>query len=202
MNQAKIRLSAKEMELVSNPDFILTKNSILNKAVEVLESLRISYSETLTEPKNQLPDELSLSSSKIARGENYIGLPYRILDYPSIFSGTNILAFRTMFWWGHFFSITLHLSGKYKKRFERKLTQRHKALKEGFHICISEEQWLHHFQADNYAAINCLTEQQFINEIMAKDFVKLAAYLPIAEWNDTQKKMPEHFRHLIEIISD
>ena len=42
-------------------------------------------------------------SGKISRGENYRGLPYLILDYPAYFSQKDIFAFRTMFWWGHFF---------------------------------------------------------------------------------------------------
>ncbi len=202
MNQAKIRLSAKEKELVSNPDFILTKNNGLNKAVLVLENLCASYSEILKEKKIKLPEEINLSISKISRGENYLGLPYRVLDYPAIFSGEDILTIRTMFWRGHFFSITLHLSGKYKKGMESKLIQYRLLQKNGFHICIGKEQWHHHFEANNYTDINNLSAQQLQNEIMTKDFIKLAAYFPITEWDNTQKKMPKLFRHLIEIISD
>ena len=202
MNQAKIRLSAKEMELVSDPDFILTKNNVLNKAVLVLENLCMSYSELAKEKKEKLPEELNLASSKISRGENYLGLPYRVLDYPAIFSGENILAIRTMFWWGHFFSITLHLAGKYKKRIEYKLIQSQLLQKTGFHICTSKEQWHHHFETNNYTDITNLSEGQLKNEIISKDFVKLAAYIPVTDWDNMPKKMPEQFRHFIEIISD
>jgi len=202
MNQAKIRLSAKEMEMVSNPDFILTKNSILDKAVLQLESLRKTYSAVLTEQRNQLPEDIKLSSSKITRGENYLGLPYRLLDYPAIFSGENIFAIRTMFWWGNFFSITLHIAGKYKKIYEQRICSGYNSLKSGFQICVNANQWDHHFDANNYTNINNLTELQFNSEIMKKDFVKLATYIPVGEWNYVIKKMPEQFRHLIEIISD
>ena len=34
---------------------------------------------------------------------------------PAVFSKENIFAIRTMFWWGNFFSISLHVSGKYFK---------------------------------------------------------------------------------------
>ena len=51
------------------------------------------------------------STPKIAKGENYLQLPYVLLDYPRCFDKENIFAIRTMFWWGNFFSITLHLSG-------------------------------------------------------------------------------------------
>jgi hypothetical protein len=58
--------------------------------------------------------DIQCLNGKISRGENYQLLPYIILDYPSYFSRNNIFAVRTMFWWGNFFSITLHLSGDHK----------------------------------------------------------------------------------------
>ena len=61
------------------------------------------------------------SSPKISKGENYKGLPWLVLDYPRYFNKEDIFAIRTLFWWGNFFSITLHISGKYKMRYEKKI---------------------------------------------------------------------------------
>jgi len=60
-------------------------------------------------------------SPKISRGENYLGLPYLVLDYPRLFRPDAVLAIRTFFWWGHFFSSTLQLSGGYKTEFLSRL---------------------------------------------------------------------------------
>ena len=65
--------------------------------------------------------------------------------------GKDIFAIRTMFWWGNFFSITLHLSGIYKTMFAQKIIACYELLKEtDFFICVHEEQWQHHFEKDNY----------------------------------------------------
>ena len=55
-------------------------------------------------------------SPKISKGENYRGLPYVMLDYPRLFGREEVLAIRTFFWWGHGFSVTLHLKGGYRER--------------------------------------------------------------------------------------
>ncbi len=35
-----------------------------------------------------------------------------MLDYPRAFGRDSIFACRTFFWWGRFFSLTLHLAGR------------------------------------------------------------------------------------------
>ena len=57
-------------------------------------------------------DSLEPASAKISKGEN-MGLPWVMLDYPRLFGQEDVLAIRTMFWWGHCFSVTLHLKGRY-----------------------------------------------------------------------------------------
>jgi hypothetical protein len=32
-----------------------------------------------------------------------------------------VFAIRTMFWWGNFFSVTLHMKGNYREHFQEKL---------------------------------------------------------------------------------
>ena len=88
---------------------------------------------------------------KISKGENYKGLPYLVLDYPRYFGKDDHFAIRSMFWWGNFFSITLHLSGIYKKMYENKIEASFTLLKEeSFFIGISDDQWEHHFETSNY----------------------------------------------------
>ena len=120
MDKAKIRLSQKEAELIINAEFILTKNAILEKVKQLLSGLQEKQQEFMNHHQLFFENDKSMLSPKISKGENYKGLPYLILDYPRIFSASDIFAVRTMFWWGHSFSTTLHLAGNYKKRFEEK----------------------------------------------------------------------------------
>src|SRR5689334_2264068 len=114
MQQTKIQLLPAEMELIASPDIILTKNAILQKIKLFLERLQVKQMDILKDHSPRLPAEVLKISPKISRGENYKGLPWLVLDNPRFFQHNNIFAIRTMFWWGNFFSITLHLSGNNK----------------------------------------------------------------------------------------
>jgi len=110
MNQAKIRLSSTEIELIKNADWILTKNAIIEKIVQFFSSLQEEQKNELQLYKNKLPSRFFTASPKVSKGENYSGLPYVVLDYPRFFDESGFGAIRTMFWWGNFFSITLHMA--------------------------------------------------------------------------------------------
>ena len=129
MSKAKIRLSKQELQLVTNADWILTKNGIIKKVQSLFGSLEQEMTTCLKDHAGQLPHEVINIHSKISKGENYEGLPYLILDCPRYFKGENIFAIRTMFWWGNFFSITLQLSGVYKNKFEKKIIEAFNELK-------------------------------------------------------------------------
>jgi hypothetical protein len=201
MDAAKIRLSPEEMALVQNSGWILTKNTILQKAVQLLAGLQEGYSSCLFSLHGKLPAGFIASSPKISRGENYEGLPYRILDYPALFQKENIMAIRTMFWWGNFFSITLHLSGMYKEQFEKEIMAAFDSLSVNeFFICAGTEQWDHRFGADNYTPVSVLHQQQFNTIIAEKNFLKIAAKADVADWEDAAGMLYDRFVMLINLL--
>src|SRR6187402_1155865 len=121
IQRTKIQFLPAEMDLVSTPDIILTKNAILQKIKSFLEELQLKQQDILQEYSSDLPEAPLKVSPKISRGENYKGLPWLVLDNPRYFQHNNIFAIRTMFWWGNFFSITLHLSGNNKTDLLKKI---------------------------------------------------------------------------------
>jgi hypothetical protein len=115
MNDAiKLSLSADELELVCNKDWILTKKMVVDKVYLLLGGLSQQMQDYIESNQLLLPAVVTQSSPKISKGENYLGLPYVMLDYPRYFKSNDTLAIRTFFWWGNFFSISLHLSGAMK----------------------------------------------------------------------------------------
>jgi hypothetical protein len=203
MSAAKIRLSQKEQELITNADFILTKNTILEKVKQQLLVLQQLQQGFLNHPRLFLNDDGSGLSPKISKGENYKGLPYLILDYPRVFKGQNIFAIRTMFWWGHFFSTTLHLSGAYKNAFAEKIIASHPLLaKRGFFYCINEKQWEHDFEEENYLPLTVTNKALAEKDIAEKSFIKLSIKIPLEQWDIAPELLFNHFREIIEMLAD
>jgi len=198
MDKAKIRLSSKEMELVTNADWILTKNTIIEKAKNLFGELQ----EMMTEDLGRvLTHNYTKVPPKISKGENYRGLPYLILDYPRLFEKENIFAVRTMFWWGNFFSITLHMAGSYKKQDEEKCIQAYPVFRDNdFFICINKEQWEHHFDPSNYALVKNLSPMEWKKIISENSFIKIANKHPLHHWNDAVNKLAVDFKVLTDVI--
>jgi hypothetical protein len=210
MNPAKIRLSQTEMEMVNNAELILTKNAILKKVNLLLEILQEKQHQYINLHTAVLPVKVAASSPKISKGENYKGLPYLILDYPRIFEHENlpdrqsgIFAVRTMFWWGNFFSVTLHLSGIYKKAAAEKLIVAYKAMCEkGFSCNVNEDPWEHHFEGNNYILISEMSETDFEKKVRKNSFIKIANKISLQKWNDAEEILQGYFEAIMNILAD
>ena len=191
---AKVSLSAFEQQLVTDANWILTKNRIIEKVFLLFGNLSEHYKQ---EPLlQQLPPEVLSLSPKIARGENYEGLPYVMLDYPRCFGKKDCFAIRTFFWWGNFFSITLQLKGKYFDLYADTIQINMKRPGyDDFWINVNDEEWQHHFRNDNMMRI---TEQQ--QNISDKKILKLAVQCKLEEWDNAETKLSSSFQRLLELL--
>ena len=197
--EAKIHLSALEMELVNNTEWIFTKQIIIGKVYHLFGHINDVYKEIIAQEKESLPAVFQKQGGKITKGENYYGLPYLILDFPAMFSRENIFAVRTMFWWGNFFSISLHLSGRH-------FTQRTGILKsivylkeKGFFVCVNESEWEHNFHSANFVDANELKEEDLAN-IIRKSFFKIAKKIELADWESAPSFLEQSFKEIIGFI--
>ena len=191
---SKVSLSAFEQQLVTDANWILTKNRIIEKVYCLFGNLSEHFKEELFLQK--LPSEIVAASPKIARGENYEGLPYVMLDYPRCFGKDDTFAIRTFFWWGNFFSITLHLKGKYLNQYAEAIQQNiNNQNGEDLWINVKDEEWQHHFRGDNMMRIT--TQQQNISD---KKILKLAVQCKLEEWDNAETKLNASFRQLLKLL--
>lgn len=201
MDRTKIRLSPEEAALITRADWILTKNNVIEKTKQLLAALQTEQHHFFQSCSSLFPDEIINSSPKISKGENYKGLPYLVLDYPRYFNKEDAFTIRTLFWWGNFFSATLHLSGVYKKKYQEKIIRSFESLKaNSFFVCINEDQWEHHFETNNYRALHTFHASGFEEIIREKPFIKLSKNIPLQQWNDAERNLLEIFSQLINTL--
>lgn len=192
-NKAKVTLSKYEMELVTNARILLTKNEIIQKVYGLFGLLADNFVEGAGKA---LPESINSVQPKISRGENYLGLPYVMMDYPRSFGRSDTFAIRTFFWWGNFFSITLQLSGSFQQQYGPCIAE---AVKQGvfrnWYRCISDDRWHHHFDETNYRLID---EDDLTP---AGDFIKLAAKISLGEWPQAEDFLRTNFLKLVSVLS-
>lgn len=188
---ANVKLSKEELALVTSAEFILTKNRIVQKVYELFGDL----SEEFRKRSKQLPSTFLAVPPKISKGENYLGLPWVMLDYPRIFSNADVFAIRCFFWWGKFFSITLQLHGSNKTSYSDSIRSYLATNPGEWWICTGDDPWQHHFDSNNY----CMYDADL--DLATLPFIKLAKKIPLEQWDQSYDFFSVTFRQIMQMLS-
>lgn len=202
MNNANVKLSKNELALVTDASVILTKNLIINKVYQLFGQLSDALAGCLHENKPFIADEAFAIHPKIYKGEQYLGLPYVMLDCPRVYNGPDVFAIRCFFWWGNFFSITLHLGGRFLLLQANGLRQwLHKNTGNGWYIGVNTNAWQHHFGENNYCSIDVMGNT-ILEETLAggQNFVKLAKKMPLEQWDNAVLFFTEEYERLLQVF--
>ncbi len=183
--------------MVSSEEIILTRISVMQKVHTILNSC-IPHIDgiIMSAIPEQVKDQLVVP--KISKGEHYLQMPYMLLDCPRIFSGKDIFAVRTMFMWANFFSVTLHLSGNYLQTFKNKMLKAQYILPVSWYVCISNDQWQHHFESNNYIALHSMENwESFVQEAT---FIKLAVKFNLDKWEKMTDLLNESYQQTASLL--
>lgn len=201
MTDANVKLSDAELSLVCDEQFILTKNNIINKVFILFGELSENFLQQVEGYRQHLPSEVVRLSPKIFKGEYYKGLPYVTLDFPRFFSKEDIFAVRCFFWWGNFFSLTLHLSGSYALKYEHAVNsflQQHPE----WYVCVNENQWEYHFDRDNYVSAGEVSMTSPGSRMLpGKSFIKIAKNIPLRQWDKASDFFTTGFQDLLMMFA-
>ncbi len=201
MDTSKIQLSADEMQLVSNSDWILTKHRIIEKVYLLFGHLSAQMQVYLAERKEDLPAALFLQSPKISRGEQYEALPYVVLDYPRVFSKEDVFAVRSFFWWGHYFSITLHLKGKFRLQYQQAISAAIAEKKlQGVYLSDSGSEFSFNLDGKNY----WLPEKVETTGYTAgegRPFLKISYKISFEHWQRAEQALMLSFQQFISAVT-
>ena len=191
-----LKFDSEELHLLSDSNFLLAKRRIQEKITGLLENLQ-------TDLAHQCTDKLSIDINtlfnppKISKGENYKGLPYHVLDFPAVFQNENILAFRTMFYWGNFFSATLHLQGEFLNQNRQALLDNfEKLIETNCYICVHETPWEYTYSKDNYEQLSL----QHRAKIQKDNFIKLSIKIALEDYSSLNKKVNDFYFVLIPLL--
>jgi hypothetical protein len=190
MDASKIQLSAEEWQLVQNSALILTKHAVIDKVYHLFGDLA-GQMQSMLQQRHRLPAEVLQLSPKISKGEQYQRMPWVVLDYPRFFSKTDVLAVRHFFWWGHYFSSTLHLKGHYQQLLCTGIL--HSILEsrlKGYYWTVGGDEF-------NFDVSESYTEMDKIKPTQWKlknaPFVKLTVIHPLEKWNEAPGRMLQAF---------
>lgn len=196
-------LTPEEAAVIESTHFILLKNSAIEKVMVLMGKLQEALAAYDRNSNFPFKPEWLLQGGKISKGEQYKGLPWVMLDYPRYFSKTEVFAFRTMFWWGHYFSATLHLAGNVKRYYSAVLESSYTKLAEaGFQVYVQEDPWEHDFENGNYCFIDTLSLDEWKTLVSRNDFIKVAKPFVIGHWGKIITDVVEAYAALLNILEN
>lgn len=199
MLNANLRLSSEERQLLLDERFILTKRSILQKAEGFFGQLSQVFRQHVLERK--MSEETFMQwTPKIARGENYHGLPWVMLDYPRLFTRSDVCAIRCFFWWGRYCSITLQVSGLYQQRFQQRIIDFLQKEKDtGWLFSVGNDPWQHVIDDKHYQS--CEHLERLLTEHSSRPFLKIAKKIPLDKWDELDHFFESNFVALLSILA-
>lgn len=187
-----------ELKMLSDYDYLIKVKNIVNKLQKNLSILR----EDKKKVWNEHLSGIYPGTGKISRGSNYRSLPYLILDFPNLFSKQEILACRTMIWWGKEISCSLHLEGNILEKYRQQLHNNISAfIASGFYLCINNSPWEYHFERENYLPINEMKQSDLNKMISTKSFIKISRRLDINQINKLEQFTLETFSLYLMALS-
>lgn len=194
-------LTPEERALVVNADWLYLKNSALQKVMILMGRLQEALRAHPVTGMFPFPGNCLELGGKISRGERYKDLPYIILDYPRYFKQEEIFAFRTMFWWGHYFITTLHLSGGVKEVYQEALANAWPELAKGqFQFYIQDDPWEHDLGNGNYRLISAIPVNEFKQLLYRRSFIKLAKPFRLENWEKIIPEIVTDYELLLQLL--
>jgi hypothetical protein len=144
-------LSEEEFKVLADTTFLLTKQEIDKKISASLLNYQEELAALYPNFSAGLPFTVKVLPKKISKGQNYGGLPYWVVDFPSHFDNENIFTFRVVLWWGNYISASLILSGRY---FEQAQLDFVKLNHSELSYSINSTPWPIEFEPKNLISVN------------------------------------------------
>lgn len=194
-----ITLSPPELELLSNEQLFILKSKLQQKISGLFSLLSNEIDEELLAFQNKIPEEVMHSSPKISRGENYLGFPWMVLDHPRMFNKNDVFAFRSLCWWGHEFSFTLHLGGCYCELIKTNLMEFLSRVNgSDTYICISDSPWNYFFEESNYISVaDFIAQEKNIKDWAShRNFIKVSKKVSLGHYEN----IPESGRTFMRLL--
>lgn len=195
--------SKNELAVLADRKFLQTKQIVTQKIQKLLLETEAQLKPVVKQIEIPLLENILVTAGKISRGEKYESLPYQVLDYPRHFSKESIFTYRTMFWWGNFFSCTLHLQGSvlgcYRNMLQKNLTY---LKNDDVYFCINDNPWQYHFREDNYISLKQISDKDLCEIINNKYFIKLSTKLPLEQNRSLPAFSLRTFKLFTDILND
>lgn len=167
----KLLFKNEEVSLISNAEFLLDKNKILEK---IAQELSLSGKKLAVEIEHSYPkinSQFTKLPPKISSGEKYHDLPYLVMDYPRHFDARKTFSYRILFLWGRYFNFSLHLGSDLIDL--DALLNHLNASNSPVYLSLHDNPWEHYLEEHNFKIGSLVTFDELSKQLKQNKFVKI-----------------------------
>ncbi|WP_339788901.1 hypothetical protein [uncultured Imperialibacter sp.] len=195
--------STEEIDLMGDSELLLTKRKVISKMADRFSFVEGKFKQLMqSETGLHLPPDTLVKAGKVSRGENYKGLPYIVLDYPRLMTRHDVLNIRLLFWWGHYFTLSLHMAGGFWQERKPNILKNIGALTfEKIRFQVDGSPWENDIFSGNFHDLNPSDSVQTLS-IEKSTFLRLSYYLPLHEIPNLDEFATKGFKKFMSILKD
>lgn len=192
-------LTREELQTIENQQFFEIKKNVTTKIYQAFGDLIMELKKHPSHLSFQYPKGADISVGKISKGENYLGLPYIMADFPRHFTKQGVFAYRLWFWWGNYITITWHLSGTYLFEYKKILIDNFRNFQnQDCFLAINDDEWQHNIQKSSYITLKDVTFSQYEGYINNKQFFKVSKQVHFNELATLNSSVKQLFETIIQ----
>ncbi|MFT7269216.1 MAG: hypothetical protein ACI905_001434 [Roseivirga sp.] len=191
-------LSPKELKVLMDSDFLLTKQGIDIKISALLIDYQKETENFFKEFQHQLPPALNYRAGKVSKGQNYNGLPYWVVDLPSFFNQKDFFTYRMVVWWGNFISFSVVVSGE---MFERMSVNLDNLDQTDLYYAINQSPWRIEFSEDNLIRIEQKERSKIEAHQKTANFIKVSKRYELSDLPNLKSIGSECFKLIISSMN-
>ncbi|MBC8047336.1 MAG: hypothetical protein H7Y00_11115 [Fimbriimonadaceae bacterium] len=164
----------REKEILYDTEIFPLKRTATEKLYSIFGNLSTALKDTPIHKQFVFPPGTDTTTGKISKGENHLGYPYVILDFPKLFDKENLFAYRSMFWFGHYFSFSLLIGGDIMKQYTNHFFKNVESLHSSeIFFSIHQDPWGHTVKDPYYVLIDTLKTAQLKQMIFDNNYIKI-----------------------------
>lgn len=169
-----------ELEIASNTNFFDVKRELTAKIVLALEQFGEQLLQEIIIPVFQ-KQGIERAGLKVSKGENFKGYPYIVLDCPRLYSTDTEVICRTIFRWGHGWSLHFTVQGKTLASINHSLPFFLASLSTDWLLYTGENIWEQDVDSIYFIPTPSMSETALCQTINRDEFFKIARQINLSE---------------------
>ena len=176
---SELALTPEELGLIADDKFFRAKARIMGKVRGMLDTLYGGLLEELRGVDLITPQGFNPEAHQFVKGEHLEDFPYQYLDYFKHFQGDTRFAFRSLFWWGHYYVFALILAGEGLAQYKNNLVNRYDKLADRKHsLCLGGTPWEWRRGEGYTMELSWDRKVDLVALLSNRSFLKVARFVP------------------------